>query len=266
MLNIEYVISRANKIDNRKQLEKFFDSFFCEKNLAEYMVDGMPNDIEYALVKEMFRDDRSAYEKAFDIVRKDDFCYEAFYVFYKLSDDVGLHFYFSSIFNNINDYDTFTSYNKYVFGKIVAYYIEFLRSIGNITYAIKVTKLVLAKNDEKFPIDENTLTLLYSDNEIFDEFYDLYLEKDFEYIESYLRLIIVCLKHDKELIAREVSKELLYKYPYANYLDHIWDLDKVNTKEAIEFKKATENCYLDFVAIPSFFSWFSLNKEVEAKS
>ena len=256
----------ANKIDNRKQLETFFDNFFCEKNLAEYMVSGMPNNAEYALIKEMFIDNRSAYEKAFDIINKDDFCYEAFYVFYKLSDDVSLHFYFNSIFNNINDFDTFTSYNKYVFGKIVAYYIEFLRSIGNITYAIKVTKLVLAKNDENFPVDENTLTLLYSDNEIFDEFYDLYLEKGFEYIESYLRLIIVCLKHDKELIAREVSKELLYKYPYADYLDHIWDLDEINTEEAIEFKKAVESCYLDFVSIPSFFSWFSLNKEQSVES
>ena len=266
MFNIEYIISKVDKIDNRRQLETFFDNFFCEKNLVEYMVDGMPSDIEYALVKEMFKDNRSAYEKAFDIVKKDDFCYEAFYVFYKLSDDVSLHFYFSSIFNNINDYDTFTSYNKYVFGKIMACYIEFLRDIGNITYAIKVTKLILAKKDMNFHVDENTLTLLYSDNEIFDEFYDLYLEKGFEYIESYLRLIIVCLKHDKELVAREVSKELLYKYPCANYLDHIWDLDEVNTKEAFEFKKAAENCYLDFVAIPSFFSWFSLNKEQSVES
>ena len=266
MFNIEYIISKANKIDSRKQLETFFDNFFCERNFVDYTIKGMPNDLEYALVKEMFDDNKGAYEKAYEILKKDDFCYEAFYVFYKLSDDVTLHFYFNSIFNNINDFDMFTSYNKYVFGKIAASYIEFLRNIGNITYAIKVTKLVLAKKDLNFPVDENTLTLLYADNEIFDEFYNLYLDKGFEYIESYLRLIIVCLKHEKELIAVEISKELLYKYPYADYLDHIWDLEEINTEEANEFKKAIESCYFDFVAIPSFFSWFGSNKGTIEKS
>ncbi len=267
MFDVKYLVESANKIDSRKQLELFFDDFFCEQNFLQYEIKGNPNNEEYVLVEDMFDNKiRSAYKKACDIVKRDNFCFEAFFVFYKLSNDVTLSYYFNVIFNNFNVFDDLTIYNKLVFGQIISIYIDFLRDIGNITYAIKITKMVLNKNDNNFPVNENTLTLLYAQNEIFAEFYDLYLDKGFEYIESYLRLIIVCLKYEEELKAKDVVMELLDKYPYADYLDHIWELEGITDKEALRFKKALESCYIDFASVPSFFSWFGANKEIVRKS
>ena len=46
----------------------------------------------------------------------------------------------------------------------------------------------------------------------------------------------------------------------AQYLDHLWDLEKDN-KQHQEFYKAVENAYEELSSVPDFFTWVNIIKE-----
>ncbi len=74
-------------------------------------------------------------------------------------------------------------------------------------------------------------------------------------------MVLMLLKHEEEKKAREVLLEMLEKVKYAEYMDHLWDLD-LKDPEQKEFYRLIEDCYSEISSVPDFFAWVNkINEE-----
>lgn len=251
-----YDLSRIEKQDIRNYLE----SFFAPGKFDLYLIDERCDEKDIEAISKMFSDG-DVLDKANAVLNKNPFCLEAFYVFYKLEEDSPLYDYFESIASKNDEYDSFSDYKKFVYESIMTCFVNFLSDIGNITGAINNLKIMMAKNDNLYNNNLFRLCYLYAMVENLDDYYNLYLDSGFRDAVSYILLILVCLKHNDKLKAKEVYTEFLSVYKYGHYIDHIWDLDDNNEDEALEIKLALKVCYDDLLSIPYFFKWCGENKE-----
>lgn len=251
-----YDLAHTEKEDIRAYLE----GFFAPGKFSQYLIDERCDDEDYKSIELMFQEG-DVLEKASSILNKNPFCLEAFYVFYKLEEDLPLYYYFESIAKRDDEYENFSDYHKFVYESIITCFINFLSDIGNISSAINNLKIMMSKSDVLYNNNLFRLCYLYAMVENLDDYYDLYLSTGFKDAVSYILLIVVCLKHNDTLKAKEVYLEFLNTYKYGEYIDHIWDLEDNNEDEALEIKLALRVCHDDLLAVPYFYSWCLDNKE-----
>lgn len=245
---------------------KYLENFFVFDNYAQYLIDEKSDSNDKESILKMFQDKEPILQRANTVLNNNNFCIEAFFVCYCLSEETSLNVFMNNMYHKQNEYKLFSEYQKNNYLRILSFYVQFLINIHNITFAIKVLKTIIKLEENYSDIYVSRLAYLYCLIENKDDFYDLYLNVGFRQITPYILLMIVLLKHEEELKAKEVFSELLSKFEYAEYIDHIWDLDDVDDEEAIEFKNIMELCFEEICAIPYFFSWCSDNKELSLRS
>lgn len=254
----DLILDTTNK--NLEENRIILTEFFKEYNLPDYMINPLANGNDKECILEMFDNTTNVEERACDILENNCFCLEAFYVFYKLANDVTLSYFFNQMVNRAVEYDNLTEYQKNSLIFILNCYCDFLTSLHNYTQTLKVCDVLFRINGDEDGKVANRRAYCYSQLEDLDRLYDLYLNDLFRDPENYILLIIVCLKHEDQMKAKEVLSTLIDRFPKAEYIDHIWDLEGDNSMDGAVMRKAVTNCYDSICAIPFFFSWCEKNK------
>ena len=265
MLSFEQLEYEAT-FKKQDELEEYLESFFVPYNLEQYIISEKANDDERRAIEDMFDDSEVLYDRAQSVVKENPLCLEAFYVCSCLLDDSTLNVMFNEVLDMAENYENLSPYGKDCLVAILKLYASFLLDISNVTSSIRIIKKVCELEGKYSDNNIVKLSYMYSLIEDDKEFYDLFLKTSFNDIHPYILLLIVLLKHQEEEKAREVLSELIDKFKYADYIDHVWDLEKVDNFEANEFKDAMEICFEDMCAIPNFFSWCKDNKQITYKS
>lgn len=239
--------------------KKFLENFFTKENFKEYHIASNPDKYELKAIKNMFESKKDLLERVESSIKHDPFCLEAFFVYFVLSEDVYVNYRFEAFHDEMKEFGSFTDHQKHNYLKIMELYVEFLSDIHNYSRAIKIQKMICILKNNSDINDIYRLAYLYYEIEDADDFYRFYLDSEFNET-SYLLLIITLLKKDEKLKAKEVLLEMLKKYEYAKYLDHLWDLDLDDPKQK-KFYKDVESIYLELSSIPDFFVWVNEIKE-----
>ena len=236
-------------------IEQYLNDFFDAKKYKDYEVSNNPDADQTKAIKIMFNSKKDIVERIRKALDYDSYCIEAFFSYLLISEDAYVQVSFDSYYENAKEYGSFNQYQKYCFIKIMELYVDFCLDINNITKAIKIQRLILILTNSSKPEYISKLAYMYFSIEDSDNFYKLYTDATFSVYE-YLLLIITLLKHDEELRAKEVLLDMHKNIEYADYVDHVWDLDKndIVQKNIID---AVEGCYDDISSIPTFFSWFN---------
>ena len=250
----------VNNLDqNKDKIEDYFLKFFTRSNYRQYEVDGDPDKDETKAIRIMFESRKKLKDRIEEAFSYDPLCLEAFFVYYILSEDIYVNYSFKDYYIQSNNYADFSDYQKKNYLRIMDFYVEFLLDIRNFTTAIKVQRLIIRLTNDLTGKNVNRLSYMYSSIEEADEFYRLYLEAKLDAYD-YLMLLITLKKHEEEKKAREVLLEMFENVRYAQYMDHLWDLD-LNDSEQKEFYTLIEDCYSEISAIPDFFAWVNMVNE-----
>ena len=252
MLNFEKLISGPQ--GGKDQVEAYLLDFFSKKNRKDYQIDPDTDEDQRKAIRIMFESKKDLPERAELALSHDPLCLEAFFVYYLLSEDVFVNYRFRSYYDQISHFGDLSDYQKKCYLKILDFYVEFLLDIGNYTTAIKVQKQIL-KLGGKSERDIDRLCFMYCMIEKADDLYRLYLDQAFNAYD-YLLLIVTLLKHEDTLKAAEVVEDMLKNVKYAEYLDHLWDLDEKDSEQEA-FYQTVEDCYEYISAIPDFFTFIS---------
>lgn len=260
----QLVFDTANK--KREECRIYFNDFFKEYNSTTYIFDpSMPDDDKQS-VYDMFSGIDEIDDRALNVLEQNPYCVEAFYVSYKLSNDVTLQYYFNKMLNATVGFNELSKYHQNALLFILNCYCDFLSSIHNYTKAIKVADVLLDLDKNAINKYIDMKVFYYSQIEDLDHLYDLYLNDSFKDPACYIFLIVTCLKHEDEIKAKEVLSTFISTYPKANYIDHIWEMDSDKSPEANQMRSAISYCYPSICAIPFFFSWCGKNKEEQLLS
>ena len=250
----------VNGLENHKDsIEDYFLSFFSRENYKQYEVDGDPDKDEAKAIRIMFQSKKKLRDRIEESFSYDPFCLEAFFVYYIISEDIYVNYRYKEYYKDSNNFADFSAYQKKCYLKIMDFYVEFLLDIRNITTAIKVQRLIIRLSNDHSQKNINRLSYMYSTIEKADDFYRLYLESEFDAYD-YLMLLITLLKHDEDKKAKEVLLDMFRNVKYAEYMDHLWDLDTKDPEQK-EFYKLIEDCYSEISCVPDFFAWVNLINE-----
>ncbi|MBQ1568237.1 MAG: hypothetical protein IIZ80_10140 [Erysipelotrichaceae bacterium] len=250
----------VNGLENHKDhIEDYFTDFFCRANYKQYETDGDPDKDESKAIRIMFESRKKLRDRIEESFSYDPFCLEAFFVYYIISEDIYVNYRFQEYYRESNDYADFSQYQKKCYLRIMDFYVEFLLDIRNITTAIKVQRMIIRLSNDLSGKNVNRLSYMYSIVERADDFYRLYLESEFDAYD-YLMLLITLLKHEEGKKAKEVLLDMFKNVKYAEYMDHLWDLDTKDPQQN-EFYRLIEDCYSEINSIPDFFAWVNLVNE-----
>lgn len=259
MTSIEQLLYELTKV-KKDDIADYLNDFFLPEKRGQYLNDERFDDEDFLALEIMFEKE-DVLVKAYKAFKRNPFCMEAFIVIYELEEDIKLY----SLFKEFNKENIFfanlSPYHKHVYCLIETYYADFLINIRNLTSAKNIILNLMSKDNEDYDAHIYRLSYIYSCLEDLNSFYELYLNNDFNDLLSYLLLLVVCLKHNDNQKAKEVYDEFLSKFKYADYIDHIWDLDEENDDDAMELKMTLNACYNEISSIPYFFSWCNENKE-----
>lgn len=265
MLSFEQLVfDTANK--KIEECEAYFDAFFKQYNASSYIFDPLMSEKDKKSIIDMFDGDNQINERASDVLEDNPFCIEAFYVFYKLTNDVALQYYFNKMLNETANFNKLSSYHQSALLFVLNCYCDFLASIHNYTSAIKVVNVLTEIDDDESGKYIDMKVYYYTQLEDLNHLYELYLNNSFNDPSCYIFLIITCLKHEDELKAKEVLSTFISVYPKAKFIDRIWDMDEDNSEQANQMRNAISYCYPSICSIPFFFSWCSKNKEEQLLS
>ena len=252
----------VNGLNEKSNVEEYFNSFFTKVNFKNYELEGAQSDQKKA-IKVMFESKKGLLERSEEAFSYNPFCKEAFFVYMMLSEDAFLDMRFRAYYDQINSYGELSEYDKECFIVILDFYVEFMLDIHNVSTAIKVQKMIMrlcGSNDQKMI---SRMAFMYYTVEDDEEFYRLYLNNEFD-LYCYILLIVTLLKRDEEKKAEDVLQDMFEKYPYASYIDHLWDLD-YDDPEQKEFYEVIEDCFDEISSVPCFFSWCNELREKYVK-
>lgn len=261
MVDFETILLDTRDIQDREELEDYFEDFFVPNNYNQYEIDEDANDKERKAIYDIFHDDTQISLRIEKILKEDPLCIEALIVLIRIGEDSLINNYLYDQYLRSDEYNNLSVYGKKEYIKLLNLYSVFFSSIRNLTMAIKMTKKAVELEGGYSNASLSQLTWYYSEIEDADAYYDLYLNQELYEAIHYLLLIVVLLKHGRSIQAREVFTELLSRYPYSEYIDHMWDLENDESKEAQEFKETINICFENLISVPDFFSWCQDNKE-----
>ena len=245
-------------IENKDRAQEYFMEFFTKENFKEYQIDEPLSANQVKAIRTMFESKKRLNERCEKSFSYDPLCIEAFFVYYFITEDVFLNFRFKSYYEKIGDFPDLSSYQKDCFLKILDLYSEFLLDIRNFTTGIKVEKQIL-KLGGMNRRGLNRLCYMYCMIEDADEFYRLYLDQDFDAYD-YMLLLVTLLKHEDTIRAKEVYEDMMKNIPYADHLDHLWDLDENDEKQQ-SFYQTVEDAYEHINSVPEFFTFINQVRE-----
>ena len=260
------MVSFNNLVNDFKENEKIEDyllRFFTKSNFKEYEISDAADSEQSKAIKIMFESKKDLRDRIDDAFSYDPFCKEAFFAYLMISEDVYVQLRFDTYLKELDNYPGFDSYQKSCYITILNFYVEFLLDISNITTAIRIQKLMIQLTNSIEPRDVSRLAYMYFSNEIYEDFYRLYLDNKFT-LYDYLLLLVTLLKHEEEMKAREVLIDMFDNIEYGTYLDHVWDLDKNDPKQK-RFMEVVNDCYEDLSSVPTFFSWVNKTREKYGK-
>lgn len=264
MANLIKLVSDITYLEDDELIE-YFENFFDINNLDDYTFDSLLNKKEKESVKEMFGTD-DVFDRARLVIEKDPYCLEAFYVFYRMADDYSLYLYFDRMFNQMNKYNKLSKYKKFAYKQIIDNFVTFLMDLKSFTQAIAVQMSIIDGLEVCGPNEVTRLAFLFAMKEDFESLYDLYIKVGFFDEAAYIALIVTALKNNEELKAKDVLSDFLSEYTYAEYIDHPWDLDKLEDNEAIRMNDAMSVCFELIRSVPYFIYWCSDNKTQSVKA
>lgn len=238
---------------NRKDVKEYLEAFFVRNNLKDYYIDPLLDKEEIKAIKIMFTSRKDLNDRIDDAFAYNPFCLEALFAYMMCNEDIFVHMRFDAYYQEASRYADLTVNQKRAYLRIMDFYVEFLLDIQNITGAIKIEKLLMRLGNDNSPRNINRLSFMYSVVENEKEFYNLYLNNDFDAYD-YLLLIVTLLKHEEQIKAKQVLLDMFDKIPYSQYLDHLWDIADDDEKGQ-EFYQIVEDCYDTIESIPTFFSW-----------
>lgn len=264
MTNLFKLVADITYMDDDELLD-YFENFFDIDNLESYTFDSLANKKEIESSKKMFGVD-DVFERAKNVLEEDPLCLEAFYVFYRLADDYSLYLYFDKMFNQRSKFKRYSKYKKFVYKQILDNYVTFFTDLKSFTQAIAV-EMEIIQTLELCGVGEITrLSFLFAMIEDFDNLYDLYTQVGFYDESSYIALIVTALKNNEEIKAIEVLNDFIGDYKYAEYIDHPWDLEKIDDNEAIRMNDAISVCFELIRSVPYFINWCRDNKKQIVKA
>ena len=265
MLSFDQLIYETQGLEN-EELEKYLVNFFTPNNYDDYLIDPACNEDEKMDIYDMFHNTEDILVRALMILDKSPLCLEANYVNYLLNEETMVDVWFNTLMHKSGEYNGFSEYGRYAYIRLLNIYAQFLMDIHNVTFAIKVIKRIIQLEGRCSDDNIAKLAYMYSILEKDDEFYELYLNEEFNEMAPYLLLIVVLLKHEEELKAREVLSDFIDRFKYGDYIDHIWELDSNESEEAIALRSAIDICFEEICSVPYFFSWCFDNKEKKLRS
>jgi len=256
MIDFETLVK--DSASTTKEPKEYLEEFFVRQNFRTYLCPEDLDKEEYKAVKTMFESRKELYKRARDVLDVDPFCLEAFFTYFLLTEDIYVYHSFREYFAHAEEYAELTPSQKRRYLRILDFFVEFLLDIRNITEAIKIQRMIMRLGNDESPYMVNRLSYMYMMTENDEEFYRHYLSYDFDEYD-YLLLLVTLLKHEDEFRAREVLNDMLGKIEYADYLDHLWDLD-LNDPEQKEFYQTVTGCQLQTDSVFDFFGWVNRNK------
>ncbi len=240
---------------NRDRPEEFLSAFFTPDHFRDYDPGQGLEEEQIKAVRIMFESKKDLLKRSEQALKTDPLCPEAFFVYYLLSEDVFVDYRFRSYYSHISDFGDLSDHQKKSFLRILEFYVEFLTELHNHSGAIRVQRQIMRLRNREDGLDLDRLSYLYATIEDADDFYRLYLDRDFG-LDHYLLLIVTLLKHEDRLKASQVVRDMFEHVEYATYLDHLWDLDEKDEKQQ-EFYQKTEDCYEFISSIPDFFTFIA---------
>ena len=240
-------------INSQTKVEEYLLNFFNKKNFKDYYISPNANNKQIKGIKILFESNKSLLERVEDSLEINPFCVEAIFIYLMLSEDVYVQYRFDAYYEEASLYGGFDEYQKENYIKILDLYVDFLLDICNVTKAIIIQKLIVKFTNTYTKSSISKLAYSYYSIEDEKEFYNLYLNAEFDAYE-YILLLVTLLKHDEKLKAQEVLLDMFKNIEYGTYLDHVWDLDEADEKQK-EFSKTVEECFDDINSVPTFFSW-----------
>lgn len=265
MLSFDQLVYETQDLENEER-ENYLINFFTANNFDDYLIDESCSEDERMDIYEMFHSSEDILIRALMILDRSPLCMEANYVNYLLNEETMVDLWFNTLMHKSPEFGSFSEYGKASYLRLLNIYAQFLMDIHNVTFAIKVVKRIA--DLEKGYSDDSIakLAYMYSIIEKDDEFYELYHNEDFNDMIPYLLLMVVLLKHEDELKAREVLSDFIDKFKYGDYIDRIWELDSNDSAEAVELRSAIDVCFEEICSVPYFFSWCFDNKEKKLRS
>lgn len=257
MSNFEKLVNEI--VQTEKSPQEYLTDFFVKKNFKDYDFEQALNNNELKAIKMMFESKKELRKRAEAALEKDSFCLEAFFTYFVLSEDIYVYYSFEDYFKNADQFSEMSPRQKQNYLRILEFFVDFLLDIHNITEAIKVHRTIMRLGNDESAYAVNRLSYMYYLIEDDKEFYRHYLNNDFDEYD-YLLLIVTLLKHHDEMKAKEVLMELMKKNEYADYLDHIWDLDQEDPKQK-QFYQLVDSMYGQLNSVLDFFGWVSKIKE-----
>ncbi len=245
--------------ERKEDPQAYFEDFFQRKNLKDYYIDDDASLEEIKAVRVMFESRKELKDRCELSFSHDPFCLEAFFVYYILSEDIFVNYRFHAYYGMISSYADLSACQKRHYIRLLRFYVEFLIDLSNFTTGIKVERQIMRLTAPPGKGNVNRLSFMYASIEDADDFYRLYLDHEFD-IYDYILLIVVLLKHEDNIKAREVTMDMFRNIEYSRYLDHLWDLDEKDEKQKA-FYDAIEDLYEYISSIPDFFSFINLVRE-----
>ena len=244
--------------ENDEDPQDYLNTFFVKQNLANYRIPDDLHEDDRKAVKIMFESRKDLLKRTRSALDQDPLCLEAFFTYYLLSEDMYVYYSFREYFSKADEFAEFDDSQKRRYLRILDFFVEFLLEIHNVTEAIKVQRMIIRLSGEVTHLTTNRLSYMYMLLEDDGEFYRHYLSNDFDEYD-YLLLLVTLLKHEEEYKAKEVLNDMLAKIEYADYLDHVWDLDQSDPKQK-EFYRLVDGCSAQIDSVLDFFGWVNQNK------
>lgn len=254
--NYYSVLEKLSGLDLDERYEEIND-FFCEDNLANYVLPYNISSIKRDAVRILFNNLGDIHDKVYDAVDKDLLCSEAYMIAVYIFDDLDAYTLFKDFLNEKIDYEGLDDYDRQSYIRIKELFCTYLIDLGNY-------KLALRLQDELDNIDPPTLFSLmrrgycYLKLEMAQEIYDFYRFENIHDPLFFLYLLIALLKDRDEEKAELVYHEMLEVYPCAAYLDHPWDGD--DSKDMQLLLDAIDAATDELRSVPDFFTFISNHK------
>ncbi len=243
------------------EIREFLVDYFATPNLNYYdLRDG--NESEQLAIKVLFDEESVPFEERIEEARKyDPYNMEAAYIAHRLASDEEAYYELKTFYDQKDEYDTLTDYQKKEYLEIIYLYMQYMNDIHSVRKTLEIMKTITSLKGRMSEADVARYAYLYAVLEDSEEFYTLYLNQIFTNALPYLLLIEVLLKNDEDDKAKEVLNDMLIHIPYSDYVDHIWDLENVDSEEARMFVFAFDTCYDELCSVPYYFNWCRRNKE-----
>ena len=245
--------------DPRDQYD-ILKEFFSPDNEKEYFFPKEMDKKQREAVHLLFCKNGELMDRVYDALDLDFYCREAHLIRVCLLPDDDLYRNLKSYLSKEELYQGLQGYQKEEWISSLDLYRDYLIDIHNLSFALAYTGKICEIKGTMEKEDVDHYSFLYFMLERGEEFYELYSKGVFSDPVPYLMLILTLLKNAKDEEAQDVFLDLLHRYPYADYIDHLADMPEGN-EEYDRFYESLNFVLEMIMSVPDFISWCHDHKE-----